>query len=354
MDRLTTRERFARVFAHKEADRIPIIDSPWSDTIERWQAEGMPKDVDWVDYFGLDHVTGIGVDNSPRWPWERLEETDEYVIDRTSWGVVKKNLKHSSVPEYLDFRIKDPDSWREAKERMAPSRDRINWEWLKQHYKRLRERGDWFQGHLWFGFDATHDFVDMTQLLTELVERPEWCKEMFDHALDVGLALLDMVWDEGYTFDSIFWCDDMGYKHHPFFSLRTYRELLKPAQQRAIDWAHAHGIPAHLHSCGCVNAFVPEWVEMGLDGLNPLEVKAGMDPVQLKQDFGDRLLLHGGINAVLWDKPAEIEAEISHVLPRVKESGGYIFSSDHSVPSAVSLEDFRRIISLAKRLGSYA
>jgi uroporphyrinogen decarboxylase len=122
---------------------------------------------------------------------------------------------------------------------------------------------------------------------------------------------------------------------------------------RAIDWAHAKGIAASLHSCGDVNPFIPELIEIGLDGLNPLEVKAGMDPVQIKRDYGDDLLLHGGINAVLWDDREAIEAEMRQVLPALKENGGYIFSSDHSVPDSVSLENFRLITDLAKELGTY-
>ncbi|MDX9980887.1 MAG: uroporphyrinogen decarboxylase family protein [Lentisphaeria bacterium] len=148
--------------------------------------------------------------------------------------------------------------------------------------------------------------------------------------LDVHLQLLDLIWDEGYTFDSVRWPDDMGYKQHTFFSLGMYREIVLPFQKKAIDWAHAKGIRAHLHSCGDIHTFVPELVAAGLDALNPLEVKAGMDPVALKRQFGDRLVLHGGINAVLWDKPAEIRAEMERVVPILKENGGYIFSSDHS------------------------
>jgi uroporphyrinogen decarboxylase len=341
------------MFAHKEADRIPIIDGPWGDTIERWHREGMPRDISFVDYFGLDRVAGIGCDISPRWPSSRIEETDEYVVDVTSWGVTLKNLKSTSVPQYLDFRINSPDAWAEAKARMTPTRDRVNWDWLRDNYKSWRDQGYWIQGHPNFGFDITHGFVDMEQLLEAMITDPEWCKEMFDYCLDVSLTLLDMVWDEGYTFDSIFWCDDMGFKGNPFFSLKAYRALLRPAHQRAIDWAHAHGIKAHLHSCGYVRSYVPDWVDIGLDGLNPLEVKAGMDPLELKRTFGDRLLLHGGVNAVLWDRPDEIEAEMRKVVPGVKENGGYIFSSDHSVPSSVGLEDFRRIVNLAKELGSY-
>jgi uroporphyrinogen decarboxylase len=169
----------------------------------------------------------------------------------------------------------------------------------------------------------------------------------------VNVALLEMVWDAGYTFDSIIWYDDMGYKHNQFFSLRTYRELLKPVHKRAVDWAHSKGAKAHLHSCGDIRPFVPELAEIGVDALNPLEVKAGMDPIELKRMYGDRLALHGGINAVLYNDMPALEAEMRRVIPVVKENGGYIFSSDHSVPSSVSLSDFRRIVGLAKELGCY-
>ena len=120
----------------------------------------------------------------------------------------------------------------------------------------------------------------MELLLEAMIEQPEWCMDMFNHCLDVSLTVLDMVWAEGYTFDSLFWCDDMGYRGTQFFSVRMYRDLLKPAQKRAVEWAHRKGIVAHLHSCGNITRFVPELVEMGMDGLNPLEVKAGMDSVR--------------------------------------------------------------------------
>ena len=152
--------------------------------------------------------------------------------------------------------------------------------------------------------------------------------------------------------NAISWCDDMGYKHSQFFSIELYRELVKPFHRRAIEWAHGKGVKAHLHSCGDVNPFVPELIEIGLDALNPLEVKAGMDPVFLKKTYGEDLVFHGGINAVLWTEPEKIRAEMESVIPVMKENGGYILSSDHSVPSSVSLEDFRGIIEHAKRLGA--
>lgn len=352
---MTSYERFKRMYEHREADRIPIVDGPWGATIERWQAEGMPSDVSFVDYFDLDHVANLGADNSPRLPTYQVDETDEYVTHVSSWGVTMRNWKHAGgVPEFLDFTIKDADSWRAVKERMTPTRDRVNWDHLQKNYRSWREKGCWIQAGLWFGFDVTHSWMVGTErVLMAIAEDPEWIVDLIDHQLTLHLALLDMVWDAGYTFDAVSWPDDMGFKHNQFFSLRTYRRLFKPIHQRAIEWAHAKGVYAALHSCGDINPFVPELVEIGLDSLNPLEVKAGMDPCHLKRTFGDRLTLHGGINAVLWDDLPAIEEEMRRVLPVVKENGGYIFSSDHSVPSTVSLEGFRHITNLAKELGRY-
>ncbi len=352
---MTTRERFARMFDHREADRVPIIDHPWAATIERWHREGMPSDVSFTEFFGLDRVAAIGADNSPRYDVRVIEETGDYVIRTSKWGATLKNWKHAaSTPEFLDFTIKDRAGWAAAKARMTPSRDRVDWDRLKREYPLWRRQGCWIEASLWFGFDVTHAWaVGTERLLAALAEDPEWCVDMFNHYLDVHLALFDAVWEAGYTFDAVRWPDDMGYKHNQFFSIPMYRALLKPVHKRAIDWAHAKGVRAHLHSCGDINPLLPELLDIGLDALNPLEVKAGMDPIALKRRYGDRLLLHGGINAVLWDDMEAIEAEIRRVLPVVKEKGGYIFSSDHSVPSSVSLEAFRRIVELAKKEGAY-
>jgi len=189
--------------------------------------------------------------------------------------------------------------------------------------------------------------------LLMMVDDPELVIDMFNTQLDCGLQLLDMIWNEGYTFDAIFWCDDMGYRNGPFFSVNTYREILKPVQKRAIDWAHAKGIYAHLHSCGNINLLLPELVDMGLDALNPLEVKAGMDPIHIKNTYGDRLVLHGGLNAMLWDHIDQIEAEMRRLMPVLKRKGGYIFAEDHSIPDSVSFEDYGRIVRLGKELGAY-
>lgn len=346
-----------RIFEHRDADRIPVIDYPWPATQERWRREGMPENADFIEFFDLDRViTGIHIDNSPQFPQTTIEETEAYRVYTTSWGATMKEWKHeSTTPEFIDFTIVSPEAWADAKSRITRDLDRVNWDVVRANYPRWREQGSWIQAGLWFGFDVTHSWMVGTErVLMALVEEPEWMTDMFHTQLDTQLAILDAVSDMGYTFDSIFWPDDMGYKYHTFFSLNTYRELVKPVHQKAVNWAHAKGIKAHLHSCGDINPLIPELIDIGVDALNPLEVKAGMNPVELKARFGDRLVLHGGINAVLYDDLTALEAEMRTVIPAMKENGGYIFSTDHSVPSNVSLDEFRRVVALAKELGSYA
>lgn len=354
MDKMTSHERFTRMYQHREADRVPILDSPWSETIDRWVQEGMPTR-DYVAHFGLDKVAHISVDNSPRYEKKTIEQTEDYRIYTTSWGATLKSwTKHGSTPEFLDFTITDAEKWLEAKARMQMDDARIPWNYLKENYPRWRAEGYWISAGLWFGFDVTHSWtVGTERLLMAMIEEPEWVEDMYDTFLELDLQLLDRVWDAGYRFDEVNWPNDMGYKHNQFFSMNTFRALDKPRLQRAIAWAHSKGAVARLHSCGDINPFVPELIGIGLDGLNPLEVKAGMDPVHLKRTYGDKLTFHGGINAVLWDKPEQIKAEIARVVPVMMENGGYIFASDHSIPENVSLTDFEGILETVREVGTY-
>jgi len=343
------------MFEHREADRVPITDNPWAGTLARWKREGMPAGADWRDFFGVDKIEMIRPDISPQYEKKIIEETPDYTIATTEWGVTLKNFKVAdSTPEFLDYKVNTPEKWEEAKKRMTVSRDRINWDYLKKNFPLWQSEGRWIEGVFWFGFDVLHSWMAGTEtVLVSMLENPEWFSDMVNTYLDRAIAHYDMIWDEGYRFDSIFWYDDMGYKNRTFFSEDLYVELLKPVHKRAIDWAHNHGIKAHLHSCGNVMNFVPHLVEIGLDALNPIEIKAGMDLKGLKAKYGDKLVFHGGTDALLLDKREKVLPYIIDMLPVMKQNGGYIFSSDHSVPNTVSLDNFRAIVDTVKKVGAY-
>lgn len=352
---MTSEERISRMFRHEEADRVPIIDSPWAGTLRRWRAEGMPADADWRDYLGIDKTAAIGVDITPQYEERVIEETDRYIIKTSNWGVTMKHFKEEdSTPEFLDYKVVDEESWAKAKARMTLSDDRIPWQMLKENYPRWKAEGRWITAGFWFGFDVTHSWMMGTETtLIAMLEEPELVKDIIGTYLDRCMQLFGRIWDAGYRFNEIEWPDDLGYRGTTFFSPTLYREIVKPYHKAAVDWAHERGIYARLHSCGNIMTLIDDILDTGIDALNPLEVKAGMDALKLKQEHGDRLVLHGGINAVLWDNTEAILDEIRAKVPVLKENGGYIFASDHSIPNSVSLENMKSIIAELKRVGSY-
>lgn len=113
---MTTRERMLRVLSHQEADRVPMVDGAWEDTISRWHREGMPAGVDWRDYFGVDKKELITVDISPRYPIKILSEDERCIVCTTEWGAVQKVFKEQdSTPEFLEYKIKTEEAWEELK-----------------------------------------------------------------------------------------------------------------------------------------------------------------------------------------------------------------------------------------------
>ncbi len=352
---MTSAERFRRIFDHQQPDRVPIFDDPWNSTWQRWREEGYPEGADPADYFGWDRVAGIGIDNSPRYPVQVIEETDEYRIATTAWGTTLKTWKSKGgVPEFEAFTITDPDSWRQAKQRMTPDPGRIDWDRLEKNYETWKRQGAWIQVGGWFGYDVFASWiVGYERVLMAMIEDPEWCRDMFQTAMELDLAMMQMLLDRGYEFDCLHWPDDLGYRNGLLFSLDTYRQVSKPVHKQAIDWCHARGIKAHMHSCGNVMALADDLVEIGLDALNPLEIKAGMDPLALKARHGGKLVLQGGIDVRNWNDPAKAEAELREKLPVLMQAGGYIFHSDHSIPETISLKEYQHVLGLAKEMGAY-
>lgn len=348
-------ERIKRMYEHREADRVPIVDIPWPGTLRRWHREGLPMDMPWETFFGTDKVSAISIDISPRFEQVILEETDRYIISTTQWGATVRNFKEEdSTPEMMDYRVTDQIAWAEAKARMTLEDDRIPWKLLKENYDRWRAEGHWIRANFWFGFDVTQSrLMGLEPCMFAMMETPEFVMDIFDTYLRSCEILFSRIWDTGYHFDEMFWWDDMGYKGRSFFSPNMYREMVQPFHRRAVQWAHDRGIYAQLHSCGNIMNLLPDIVDIGVDALNPLEVKAGMDAFKIKAEYGDRLTLSGGINAATMHDPEIVLEEIRQRVPVLKENGGYMFASDHTIPNDVSLQTMQMIVAEAKRAGSY-
>ena len=352
---LTSRERVALAIDHKEPDRVPIHDSLWGSTVSRWRREGLPEDKSPAEFFGFD-VRNFGADLTPRFPTRVIEENDEYVISTTPQGGKRRNHRdHSTTPEVIACPIKTKDDWPPIKARMQPDFKRLNWASVTSSTARWREEGLYIIFGAASGYDCLQAYVRSEDLLIFMATDPEFVKDMVDTLADLILATMTMLAKEGVAFDALWLFNDMGYRNASLFSPQMYRAIIKPADVRLWARAHELGLQTILHSCGRVTELIPDLIDAGLDCLQPLEVKAGMDVGELKRAFGADLALFGGIDIRLMEDPdpSKIEAEIQTKFAAAMPGGGYVYHSDHSVPKDVSFERYQAVMRLVRECGRY-
>ncbi len=352
---MTSRERITLALQHKEADRVAIQDGPWATTIRRWHREGLPAGESPSSYFKYE-IAGISADLSLRLPTETVEDTDDYTIVRNANGVLHKNWKHTtSTPELLGFTVNTRKAWEEHKHRLRYDESRVNWNHALAAYENARKGGYYITYSGAIGYDKWGNIIGPENFLPAMLIEPEWPKDVYMTDAELHIAMAEEMIARGIEFDGAFLYDDLGYRNGTFFSPETYREQLFPAHKRLFEFFNSKGMPVILHSCGCVKDFIPDFIRAGLTCLQPLETKAGMNLIELKKQYGDKLAFMGGIDvrAMSAEDPAVIEEEIRTKVGFAKQGGGYIYHSDHSVPDDVSFEQYKRVIELVHKYGKY-
>ena len=360
MQPLTGYERIRNILKRQPVDRIGVFEHFWGDTREVWERSGWIKPgVSYEDHFGFDLQLC--------WPFnfvadldfveQVIEETEETILKRDGNGALLRRHKlHDSTPEHVDFRVKDRQGWEEyVKPLLKADRRRINFEAYREAKRQAAEKQRFF---CWSGvnvFELMHPVCGHQYMLMGMALDPEWVCDMVDTYSRVTLELQEMLFaEEGYP-DGIWYYEDMGYKQHPFMSPRMYREIIQPGHERTIQWAHSKNLPVIMHSCGYVEPLLPGMLQAGIDCLQVIEVKAGMDLLGLYQKYGERLSFMGGIDVrVLYNNDrAEIDRELQAKIPVVKGHYGYVLHSDHSIPNNVHHDTYRYFIDNAIELGSY-
>ncbi len=286
---MTARERILMALEHKEADRIPIHDSPLYSAIRRWHGEGLPADVKPSEYFDFE-MEYFRPDDSPRFPIKIVEENKEYITKTTPYGGLRRDHKdYSTTPEIIDYPVKTRDDWEKIKERLKPDRDRADWErsWLAATKAREQDRFIAYVPR--FGYSQIEHYVHSEQLLMLIATNPEWVRDMYETDAQLIIDMYEIMKKGGFEFDGAFLACDLGYRNGLLFSPHQYDEQLRPTFRKLVHYFKGQGLPVILHSDGCVKELIPRFIEDGLTCLQPLEVKAGMDVVQLKKDFGEQL-----------------------------------------------------------------
>jgi len=368
---LTSKERFARILKHQPVDRIGLFEVFWRETAAKWSAEGHFARPEMIsDHFGLD-VRRTGGEITPGdyatinlvgdidFGEQVVEETESTRLLRNGNGALLRWIKGSGAPEHVDFAVRDRRTWEaHIRPRLLDETTyerRVNF----ASYRALRAKCAREARFMTCGvvgpFDQMSPMCGHEHLLIGMAEDGAWVHEMADLYMTVMISLLETLFEREGLPDGLWVWDDLGFKGRPFMSPAMYRAQLFPAHQKLFDFAHSRGLPVVLHCDGYVEALIPALIEAGINCLQPLEIKAGMNLLKLKQRFGDQIALIGGMDERVLetnDRRA-VEAQLASQVPQAMAGSGYVLQVDHSVSPLVEYETYKFFVERGLELGTY-
>ncbi len=188
---------------------------------------------------------------------------------------------------------------------------------------------------------------DLTEFMMAHQVMPEYIHELFEMQLEVSLENARLFYQAVGDKVQLMQISgtDFGLQRGPFMSLESYRAFYKPYHKRINDWVHAHTKwKTFYHSCGSVAAFLDDFVEIGVDVLNPVQTTAaGMEEHALKEKYGDKLVFWGGgVNTqhtLPFGTPEEVYDEVMGRLKAFAPGGGYVFNAVHNIQGQTPTEN---------------
>ncbi len=357
---LTSKERISNILQRKPVDRIGLFEHFWGDTQEKWTEQGHITEKEDLDkHFDFDLRTTWCFNSVADLDFEpvTVEETDETILVRDgNQALLRRHKLHSSTPEHVDFAVRDRDTWNEyIKSKLSVCKERINIDAYKEAKEKAAAQDRFF---CWAGvnvFELIHPVCGHEHFLMGMALDPEWIQDMVNTYAQWTIDMMEILFAECGKPDGIWFYEDMGFKSRPFMSAPMYRELVQPGHIKTIDFCHNHDLPVIMHSCGFIEPLLPDMIEAGIDCLQVIEIKAGMDLLKIYHEFGDKISFCGGMDArnLVANDIDAIRKELHEKIPVVKGKNGYILHSDHSIPTTTKYETYRFFVEEGLKLGQY-
>ena len=365
-------ERVLAALENRQPDRVPVGEFFWTNFLRRAKAElGGAADIDPYRHWDLDmvvinpnmdpHISGIRI----------LEETEQHKVVKTGFEATIERRSNYPMPLFLDFDTKTLEQMDDFV--FEDPRDR------RRYFEAIDDQINSVADELNLGLPPFVDRVDSyaddfcvfgsvcephemlwrimgtENVLIKLAEAPGRMAKFIGRLGDFLVGIVEGQVDatEGKLSGLYIW-GDIAYDHGMLFSPEYWRQVYKPQLKRICDAAHAAGLKTIYHGCGNSSAVFEDMIEAGVDGLNPIEAKAGLDVLELKRRFGNRWSFNGNINVqVLETNDREkVRREVLGKLNAGK-GGGFILQSDHSVPDNVAPATYDYVIGLVREYGNY-
>lgn len=381
---MTSRERVKAVLAHEVPDRVPII-----------MGVSNATGIKMIPYRGVKQAAGIEAPDEYIYDWPelgtarvdeatmlRLHSDVRGVLDRFPQEIYEKNQKRAPHTPCMDdwgtgqVEI-EAGVWYPGVHPLAEATtiDAIeNYPWpdmddpyrvahVKEQAKKLAEENQYaIMGTPWllFPFERAFAMQGMDKFLLNMAMYPDFAKALLRKITDLCKTLMAHFLDAaGENLDIIKIGDDLGTQEKLMISPRMYRQILKPFHAEFIEFIKARTkAKVFFHTDGDVFDLIDDFVEMGVDILNPVQTSAGKmaDLKGLKDRYGKNIVFCGAIDTqhiLPSGTPEEVRQEVRRVINVLGAEGGYMVASVHTIMNEVPPQNILAMVDAVEEFGYY-
>lgn len=343
--RMTSAERVFAALERRIPDRTPIMEMIIDPTVVKGLGFGSYAEM----YEELD-LDAVVVNQLLDFPEGAKLEINTGKVITNAWGVTFQ-YTHEVVAIPIDHPVKKPEDWPNYRppDPTIPEMELRRIREIVQRYKGKRA----IVAHNREVFGDSWNLRGMAEYMMDLILHPEMVRQIAEVVAAYNKERVRQLIQAGV--EIILLGDDYAYKTGPFMSPRHFREFLLPGMVEIVQYIKHLGAYCIKHTDGNIWPIIEEIVGTGVDCLGPLEPAAGMDLLEVKRRFGDRVCIMGNVDVDLLSRgtPDEVREETARLITRCAPGGGYILSSGNSISSSVKPENFLAMIETGRLLGVY-
>ena len=243
------------------------------------------------------------------------------------------NAEGGTYPTPGRHPVSDPAQWKKAVS--FPNLEEFDWKAVKENAAAIDRHEVFVQGFVEMGiFERSYLLLGMEGALVSYMTRKDIMAELSEAIADFKIQVIQML-DEAIDMDMLWYGDDWGTQVDLFLPPEVWREIVRPQTERIYRAAKERNILVNQHSCGKIESIIPDMVAMGADMWNPCQPCNDLKAV--KEQFGNRLILKGGIDSqFVLGRPGvtadEVDDEVKKRIYDLAPGGGYVAAPSHSVP----------------------
>jgi uroporphyrinogen-III decarboxylase len=352
-----TREEYIDLltFGHIERQMFVELFGPLIGLAEEWKSQGATDDEINMIAFDWDYVSIIGCGgNTGAIGGQKtitLEDNDEYIIQRDYLGRTVKLIKSvATIALPLDFPIKNMDDWQKLKPMFEYNESRINWSAV-ENAKKSQTNGMLVVANIPGGFDTPRELMGEDVTCRAYYEQPELMYDILNTISETSFKVLERISDH-LIIDQLSVHEDMAGKSGSLIGPKQILEFIKPYYRKIWDMLSSKGTKIFQQdSDGNMNSVIDAFLECGLTVMFPMEPSAGMDIVKIRQKYGKRLAMLGGIDKhVLRSSKEAILKELEYKMQPLMQQGGMVFGLDHRIPNGTPIENYRYYVNKGREI----